>query len=134
MPISYEIDRESGVAFRRYEGEITIDEIAANWREMLSDPRAGVHSYFALVSDMRNGNILYTGAQLEQFVRSVLAPSLGGRRMLSAMVVESPLQFGVMRQFSSYADDLGEVGVFYDLESARGWLESSMKQTSSTRE
>lgn len=74
------------------------------------------------LTDVRQAELGFSGEELAEAVETVAAPALRGHHWRAAIVVRSPVQFGVSRQFEVFAQQFGENGIFYDPAEARRWL------------
>ena len=120
MPIHYRIDPDSGVIFRRFTGDITLQDFEQHWRALLADPE--LPDPLTIIADMRECRLLVHGDEVSSLVIDVIEPRLGHRRWFSAVVVAAPVQYGISKQFIAYSRGCGITDVFYDMEEAVSWL------------
>jgi hypothetical protein len=120
MPISYSIDKPNGIIFEVWSGEVSAMILAAHWQRRLADPDA-LKIRRTLV-DLRNCQIGFSGEELFGLVRTVAEPMLDGRDWRSALLVGEPIQFGVSRQYQSFAQMYSEDAIFYEADAALLWL------------
>jgi hypothetical protein len=59
---------------------------------------------------------------MDYLIQSIVHPILAGKDWKTAIVVESPLQFGFSRQYQAFADHYSKDAIFRSLEEARSWL------------
>lgn len=131
MPIDYRIDPDNGVIYRRFTGDITLQDFEHHWRSMLADP--AVPATLAMIVDMRECRLLVHGEELSRLVADVIEPALGRRRWFSAVVVAAPVQYGITKQFMAYSRGCGVTDVFYEIEDAFEWLREAATFSSTTR-
>ncbi len=121
MPVSFTIDRTNDVVLRTARGEITAEQLAQNFEEVLAHPdfHAGIKSltdareldHHLEVEDMRD--IAKTIARYRDRIA-------GGR---AAVVVSIAVSYGLMRALQAYADQSPiDIRIFYDVDEARRWL------------
>jgi hypothetical protein len=120
MPITYTIDPEKKLITEVWDGEISDKCLAAYWREYLADP--AVLAIRRTLVDLRHANILFSGADLDFLIRSIVLPVLKDRDWKTAIVVENSTQFGVSRQYHVFADCYSKDAIFHNLEDAQSWL------------
>ena len=72
--------------------------------------------------DLRQAEIVFPGSDLERLIQSLVLPVLKGKDWKTAIVVEKSHQFGVSRQYQTFADHYSKDAIFYDLGEARLWL------------
>ena len=124
MPIQYRIDPDSGVIFRRFTGDITLQDFEQHWRSLLEDP--ALQEPLAMIVDMRECRLLVHGDELSSLIVNVIEPRLGRRRWFSAVVVAAPVQYGITKQFIAYSHGCGITDVFYDMEDAVEWIRAAI--------
>jgi hypothetical protein len=124
MPIQYRIDPDSGVIFRRFTGDITLQDFEQHWRSLLEDP--ALQEPLAMIVDMRECRLLVHGDELSSLIVNVIEPRLGRRRWFSAVVVAAPVQYGITKQFIAYSHGCGITDVFYDMEEAVEWIRAAI--------
>ena len=112
MPISYVIDYEKGLIVETWTGDVAAADLAEHWRHYLADP--DVLAIRSTLVDLRACRILFTGAQLAAMVDAVAAPKLGGRDWRTALLADSPVQFGVSRQYQVFAEHYSRDSIFTD--------------------
>lgn len=120
MPIDCTPRPEDGFVEVTWSGTITACDLSRRWSEILPDPE--VLRIGRALTDVREADLAFSGAELAEAVRTVAVPALQGRKWRSAIVVRTPLQFGVSRQYEVFAKEFGEAGIFFDLDAARRWL------------
>jgi hypothetical protein len=120
MPISYSVDHEKRVIFETWTGEIDATELASYWQRYLADP--DVLSIRRTLVDLRHCRIRFTGAQLSHLVQGIVEPSLHGKDWKTAIVADSPVEYGVSRQYGVYAERYSTDSVFSDPDAALAWL------------
>src|SRR4051812_1821529 len=101
MPITYSIDKHNGIISEAWTGEVSAKDLAAHWKHLLADPDA--LAIRRTLVDLRNCDIAFSGEQLFDLVRTLVEPTLNGRDWRSALLVGGSVQFGVSRQYQSFA-------------------------------
>lgn len=120
MPITYSIDREQKLITEIWTGEINAECLAAYWQRYLEDPE--VLAIRRTLVDLREAEILFKGSDLNRLIQTIVLPVLKGRDWKTAIVVEKSHQFGVSRQYQTFADHYSKDAIFYDVGEARNWL------------
>lgn len=120
MPIDCTPRPEDGFVEVTWSGTITAYDLSRRWSEILADPE--VLRIGRALTDLREADLAFSGAELARAVQAVAVPALNGHKWRAAIVVRSPLQHGVSHQYEVFARELGEDGIFFDLDSARHWL------------
>jgi hypothetical protein len=120
MPIDYSIDRERGIIFETWTGDITAADLGAYWQRYLADPE--VMALRRTLVDLRPCRILFNGQELSDLVSGVVIPILKGRDWKTAIVVEHPTQYGVCRQYQVFAENYSQDSIFHEPEEALAWL------------
>ena len=95
MPITYRLDHARRIIVETWSGAVNEAELATHWRGYLADPDV-MHCRRTLV-DLREAEIAFTGSELAGLVHRIVAPVLGDRKWVSAILVASPLQYGSAR-------------------------------------
>ena len=120
MPITYTVDQQQNVVLVTWQGNVTGDEYRAHLRTMLQDPdalRAGKS-----LTDLTQANVLLSGAELNAIGNAEAAPRLAGRQWKTAVLVSSPLNFGLARQYEMLSESESTDCVFLDYAAALAWL------------
>lgn len=120
MPISYSIDRDAQLITEVWTGVIQAADLADYWKRYLEDPE--VLAIRRTVVDLREAVIRFTGTELDSLIRSVVEPALGGRDWKTAIVIASPLQKGISRQYGVFAQRYSKDAIFESIEEARNWI------------
>ena len=119
-PISYSIDTSRDVIFEVWRGEVTAADLRRHWEAYFADPMAmGVRRTLV---DLRDATIRFTGTELSSLVAVVALPRLKGLTWKTAIVVGQPVQFGVSRQYSVFAEGFSTDCIFADANEALRWL------------
>jgi hypothetical protein len=116
------IDRTAGLVTHTGTGDLSDLEIEVAFRTRFEDP--DYRSGMKVLWDCRQASI---SALSEDGIRRLVATNLKYRDArgsgMSAIVVSHDVDYGVVRVFQAYADQLPwEMMVFRDLEEAVGWL------------
>jgi len=120
MPIHYVVRPQDEFVNVIWSGTITADDLRQSWSTILADPE--VLRIGRTLTDLRDADLDFSGDELAQVVQDVALPVLTGRDWRAAILVRSPVQFGVSRQYQVFADAIGEDAVFFDPVAARDWL------------
>lgn len=127
MPISYEVDKASGLLRAKGVGAITEVDIASFVDELLADPEY-VHRKACFVDftkatfDVPSGRIPELARLHEKLLASVAPPTK------VAVVVPGNVSYGLARMYEHYRSLSGsEVVPFRDEASARAWLEGRVQ-------
>jgi hypothetical protein len=120
MPITYSIDRASGIIFEVWAGGVAAADLRRYWQGYLADP--DVLALRRTLVDLRGADLRFTGGELADLVDQVVLPALGGRDWTTAIVVGRPAQFGVSRQYQVFAESYSRDAIFHDYAAALAWL------------
>ena len=120
MPINYSIDKAKGIISEVWTGEVTAIDLAAHWTQLLAD--ADALAIRRTLVDLRNCEIVFSGDQLFDLIRTVAEPALNGRDWRSALLVGGSVHFGVSRQYQSFAQMYSKDAIFHDKDAALKWL------------
>ena len=126
MPITYEIDRDRGIVYHVFTGQVGLDELERYWRTFLAEP--DLPQPLALYADLRRGSLKVNGEDVQRIVQMVIEPLLRGRRWISAAVIGSPTDYGVTKQFMVYSDQFGVTQVFYEPDEALAWIDQTVRE------
>jgi hypothetical protein len=121
MPVTFHIDKQSGLLLRKVEGEVGPAEIIASLEASIKHPdfRSGMDS----LTDMRGFALKSNSADIRQFADFMLGQMdmIGGTR--AAVVVSRTVDYGFTRMLQALVDVPGiSVAVFYDIDEAMKWL------------
>src|SRR5688572_16077788 len=114
MPIDYSIDKSNGIILEVWTGEVSSPVLAAYWKRLLCDAEA--LSIRRTLVDLRHCDIQFSGEQLFDLICTVVKPMLSGRNWRTALLVGKSLQYGVSRQYQSFAEIYSEDAIFHDEE------------------
>lgn len=120
VPITYAVNTEQNFVQVTWQGDVTGEEYRTHLRAMLRDPdalRAG-----RSLTDLRGANVLLSGAELNAIGNVEAVPLLSGRRWKTAVVVSSPLNYGLTRQYQILSQSEDTDCVFGDPDDALAWL------------
>jgi hypothetical protein len=120
MPITYTIDHDQKLITEIWTGEIRADDLAEYWKQYLLD--ADVMAIRRTIVDLRQAVILFDGWDLNNLIQSIVLPALKERDWKTAIVVDSPSQFGMSRQYQALAGHYSKDAIFRSMEEARSWL------------
>jgi hypothetical protein len=117
VPYSHRIDREGGVVFTIWVGDVSLAEATDSNEALLNDPDF-VPSLNQL-SDARRVTTPVTASGISMLAQT----SPFGTGSKRAIVSDNDLVFGVSRQYSLQTSEGGaEVMLFRDMRVAREWL------------
>jgi len=117
MPITYTVDREKNVVLVTWRGDVTKDDYRAHLRTMLQDPVA-LRAGRSLV-DLREANVLLSGAELNAVGDLESTARLGGRPWRTAVLVTSHV---LTTQYGMFLQTEATDSVFLDRAAALAWL------------
>jgi hypothetical protein len=120
MNITYKIDSSQGVIIEKWYGSVDVEDVAALWKLKLADKN--VLACRGTLADLRDCQLQFSGDELRCKIRTILFPSVGARKIKTAILVSEPLQYGVARQFLAYSDEIGDGQVFTNEIAAYKWL------------
>ncbi len=120
MPLTWEIDADTGLILIAATGAVPIEAYLDLWKELMGDPR--IEPGPCVVADFREVEVTRTGAE----VRTVAAGTkrfnefMHGGRM--AVVATQQASFGLARMYEALIEERSiQVRVFRDAEEARTW-------------
>ena len=121
MPITFRIDKESGIVYTTVEGRVSIDEIIEGLRACVSLPdfRPGLNG----IADLRNSEFDPRPADVERI--AMLLTEYRNKIGLSktAVVVSKAVTFGMTREFQAFAEHSSiDTEIFRDMDQARQWI------------
>ena len=121
MPVHYEIDVDAGLVLVYLSGSVTAAEIFAYYAALAADPT--VRPGLAVLADCRD---VASGPSFSEMVAVANAKGLlpdDLRPTRAAVLVSKSWIFGIVRQFSALAEQMGiRVMPFYEREEARAWI------------
>jgi hypothetical protein len=123
MPITYEIDRDSGILIEKWSGEIMPLETTQHWHALTEDPNFQRVS-FAL-SDLREANLAFRGPELWRAVDDHYREILETMTVKVALVVTNDQQELVARQWATIVPKTIRAKVLCDYDKALEWLKSA---------
>jgi hypothetical protein len=121
VPISYKVDDSAGIVVEKWIGDITSQVLKDHWRSLTSDPVAMACK--GALADISGCSLRFSSEELDQLIRSIVRPGIGGRPWKSAVVVAQLVQHGVARQYGALTDSKNEIEIFTDSALAREWLQ-----------
>lgn len=114
------IDHERSFLHGRWSGVVVAADIIAAVDSLLADPEA-----WALgrsLTDMRAADLDLHPADINDTLLGSIAPHFGQRKWRMALLVKTPLQFGICRQFLALTSSNFAGEVFYEEAAALTWL------------
>jgi hypothetical protein len=130
MTITYEIQHADNVIAETWQGDITIDQLRAYWREILSDPE--VMKIRRTLVDVRFASIGFSDAEFDRAVSDVVFPALEGRDWITAIVVNTSRQLQLGSRYHSYAARYSSDVIFSSVDDAKRWLLKQHRASSET--
>lgn len=128
MPITYQIEPDSGDIYVAVTGSFTTEEIISSLSQATAAPqfRPGCN----ILSDHRQIEIPITPQQLTLMIEHLRLLESKFRFSRWAIVATQPASYGMMRMFAVYAEPLPlEIKVFRDYDAAQNWLNQSAGST-----
>ena len=121
MPITFRIDKKSGIVFTTMEGTVSISEIIDGLQELMTHPdfSPGLNG----LVDMRNSTVNSTPEEVKRIAELMTShrEEIGISR--SAVVVSKDAIFGMARMFQVFAEKSSiKTQLFRDIDEARQWL------------
>ena len=120
MTISYEIQHTHDLIAETWQGDITIDQLRAYWRDMLADEE--VMKIRKTLVDVRSATIGFSDEEFDRAVTEVIIPALAGRDWITAIVVNTSRQLQLGSRYHSYAARYSSDVVFSSVDDAKRWL------------
>ncbi len=120
MLMTYEIDESKSIVLEYWEGAITAEDLAQYWRVLTADDEAMLIR--RSIADVKEIEIRFSGEEMHKSILTILEPALKDRKWKAAIVVNSPLQYGVARQFTTLAQLVTEASIFDESSLAFDWL------------
>jgi hypothetical protein len=123
MPVTYQIDHESGLIRTRCEGDVTFAEVVGHFRELERD--ADLPARLDVLLDLTEMSSIPESHQL----RSVASEVARLRQRLEwgscAIVASRDVLFGMSRMLQVFVEpNVASAKVFRELDQARRWLAS----------
>ncbi|MDI1315283.1 hypothetical protein [Prosthecobacter sp.] len=118
--ITYSIEPDDEFIIETWSGQITGDDLAAHWKVYLADP--AVMQIRRTLVDMRDAEILFYGPELSDLIQTIVAPRLGALDWKTAIIVRDAVQFGVSRQYQTFAKWYSMDSIFDNFAAAKAWL------------
>jgi hypothetical protein len=120
MPMRHEIDESRSIVLEYWDGAITAEDLAQYWRVLTADDEAMLIR--RSVADVKEIEIRFSGEEMRNCILTILEPALKDRKWKVAIVISSPLQYGVARQFVALAQQVTEASIFDEPSPALDWL------------
>jgi hypothetical protein len=121
MPITFRIDKESGIVYTTINGRTNTDEIVESLENLLNNPdfKPGLNG----IADLRNSEMDTFSADVKRIAglmieyRNKIGPSK------TAVVISKDVTFGMTRVFQAFSEQSSiETAIFRDMEEALRWL------------
>ena len=123
MPMTYTIDKETGVVRIVGTGLLTDEEMVQCVSSLRADPR--LEPEMNSLSDMRDIEVGFSRNGIDRMIEVMKASSERRAAAKAAIVVSSDVAFGMGRMLEIVSDGKVEprFRVFRDMDSALSWLE-----------
>jgi hypothetical protein len=120
LPIAYAVDPDRHLELLVLTGDITARALKSFWKKHRKGPQ-GLAIRRALV-DVRACDLRFTGRELSDFLDTVAVPAVAGRQVRIAILVDTPVQYGVAHQFQVLAGLRSETEIFDEHDKALDWI------------
>ena len=121
MPITFRIDKESGVVCTTIDGYVSTDEIIEGLRNIMNHPdfRPGLNG----IADLRNSDLNTFSADVKRIAELLVEYRDKTGPSRTAVLVSNDVTFGMTRVFQVFAEQSSvETAIFRDMEEAVQWL------------
>jgi hypothetical protein len=132
VPITFRIDKASGIVFTTIAGQTSLDEILEGLKNILNHPDFGPG--LNGIADLRQSELNTFQADVKKIAdlmieyRGTIGPSK------AAVVVSRDITFGMTRVFQVFAEQSSvETAIFRSMEEALCWIHSSPKRSPALR-
>ena len=122
MPITYQIDQDSGIYHERWVGEIQPLEMGQHWMALMNDPN--YQDIELCIADIREASLVFTSRELWNTVDDFFREIHGSKVIRVAVLVTNVLQEQAARKWISIVPLSVSAGIFYDGGQAEKWLTS----------
>jgi hypothetical protein len=119
-PIRYSFDPERNLILEEWTGLVTTAELKTHWEKFLVDE--SVINCRRTVVDISASQITVSGEDFSYLINTLVKPALNGRKWITAIVIANDFQFGVSRQYGTYADFYSRDQIFRSLDDAFLWI------------
>jgi hypothetical protein len=125
MPVTCEIDAESGIVHTAIQGRVRTQELVTALEAVIRRPdfRSGLNG----IVDLREGGVADLHTREVKWLVDLMdrhRDQIGPSR--TAIVVSTDVDYGLARMYQAYAESTSiETNIFRDLEDARRWLATS---------
>ena len=125
MPVSIEVEADSGIAIGRCSGVLGLSDAKAGAATLWMDPAwPGV----AVVWDFRNAQLSTSGSDVFELAQYVNARQRSPGPARVAFVTSRDVDYGQVRVFEAYREQPPtEVRVFRDFDAAVAWARAAVK-------
>ena len=120
MALARSIDHERRFLRGTWSGVVAAADIIAAVDSLLADPEAWAVG--RSLTDMRAAELELHPADINAALLGSIAPNFGQRQWRMALLVTTPLQYGICRQFLALTSSNFSGDVFYDEAAALTWL------------
>jgi len=123
MPVTYQINRETGFIETHCTGEVTFDEVMGHFRQLEAEP--SLPERLDVLLDLERTTTLPESAQLQEVTRAVERLKAKVQWGACAIVASSDALFGMIRMFEVFAEgSFDRIRVFRVRKDAERWLAS----------
>lgn len=127
----YTLYPDRGYLVFEVEGTVTLKEVQAFFQRILSDPEWSP-GYNGL-GDYTNARFELTASEVEELAHFFKA-TMRESPALSANVVDSKANYGMVRMFDALSDEMLNIRLFYDRSEAETWIRAHSAPLSTSRE
>jgi hypothetical protein len=121
MSITYKIELSKDIVYVRWVGRITANDMIEFFTTFYADPDTAKCSLNLV--DVREADVAFSTEEFEEIINEIVIPQTDRYPNLKvAILVSTPLQYGVSRQYQFFSDTFGKDAIFTDEQSALQWL------------
>jgi hypothetical protein len=120
VPISYQIDQDSGTLFVKMSGEILPQELVRHWAALTED--LNVQSVSHALTDIRESTPVFTGPELWKILDDHFRETIDQMAIRQALLVANDQQEQAARKWIAIVPATIVARVFYDRDQALEWL------------
>lgn len=125
MPVSIEVDADSGVAIGKCSGVLGLADAKAGAAKLWKDP---AWTGLAVVWDFRDAQLNTTGAEVFELAQYINAQQRSPGPARVAFVTSRDVDYGQVRMFEAYRErPPTEVQVFRDFDAAVDWARAVVR-------
>lgn len=122
MPVEHRVDQEKGVIAATFKGPMPLQEVIGQIESVLKS--LGDQPCTGVLSDIQGLEHQASSEDIKTVSDLIASYSDTVRGLKLALVVSEPVMYGMMRMLQARLDTVPlDVGVFYELDDAKRWLE-----------